>query len=144
MRLVLDTCVIVSAFRSLNGASRGLVDLFDLGRYEILLSTALLLEYEDVLSRPEHMRVHNFSISEIGEVLDTLSARAGHVSLYYDWKPQLRDANDELVLAVAINGSADAIVTHNTTDFLPAAPMFRIQSIQAGVSSEFEDDEGQV
>lgn len=132
MRLVLDTCVIVSAFRSLNGASRGLLNLFDLGRYEILLSPALLLEYEDVLTRPEHMQVHNFSIPEVGEVLDTMAARAVRVSLYYDWKPQLRDASDELVLAVAINGGADAIVTHNTADFLPAASMFRIQVLTPG------------
>jgi hypothetical protein len=90
LRLVLDTCVIVSAFRSLNGASRGLLNLFDLGRYEIPLSPALLLEYEDVLTRPEHMQVHNFSIPEVGEVLDTMAARAVRVSLYYDWKPQLR------------------------------------------------------
>jgi putative PIN family toxin of toxin-antitoxin system len=132
VRLVLDTCVIVSAFRSLNGASRALLDLFDLDRYEILLSPALLLEYEDVLTRPEHMKVHSFSIPEVGEVLDTIAARADQVSLYYDWRPQLRDPNDELVLAVAINGRADAIVTHNTADFLPAAPMFRIQVLTPG------------
>ena len=132
MRIVLDTCVIVAAFRSRRGASRRLIDLFDLGLYEILLSTALLLEYEEVLTRPEHMQVHNFSIPEVGEVLDTLAARADRIGLYYDWKPQLRDANDELILAVAINGGADAIVTHNTADFLPAAPMFHIQVLTPG------------
>jgi putative PIN family toxin of toxin-antitoxin system len=133
VRLVLDTCVIVSAFRSLNGASRKLIDMFDSGRYEILLSTALLLEYEVVLTRPEHMQVHNFSIAEISEILDTIAARATHISFYYyDWKPQLLDPEDELVLAAAINGHADAIVTYNTSDFLPAAPLFGIQVLTPG------------
>jgi putative PIN family toxin of toxin-antitoxin system len=132
MRLVLDTCVIVSAFRSRNGASRGLLDQFDFGRYEILLSTALLLEYEEVLLRPEQMEVHGFSAGEVSEVLDTLAPRSSHVGLYYDWRPQLRDANDELVLAVAINGAADAIVTHNFADFLPAASAFGIRVLTPG------------
>ena len=132
MRLVLDTCVIVSAFRSRNGASRALIDLFDLGRYEILLSTALLLEYEEVLLRPEQMKVHGFSAGEVAEVLDTLAPRSRHVGLYFDWRPQLHDPNDELVLAVAINGDADAIVTHNLADFLTAALAFGIQVLTPG------------
>jgi putative PIN family toxin of toxin-antitoxin system len=132
VRLVVDTCVIVSAFRSLNGASRGLIDLLDRGRFELLLTTALLLEYEDVLSRPEQMEVHQFSIPEIDMVLNTLVARAKPVVLKFDWKPQLRDPNDELVLAAAINGYAEAIVTHNTEDFLPAARNFGIQVLTPG------------
>lgn len=132
MRLVLDTCVIVSAFRSRSGASRGLLDQFDLGRYEILLSTALLLEYEQVLLRPEQMEVHGFSAGEVAEVLNTLSARSSHVGLHFQWKPQLRDPNDELVLTVAINGRADAIVTHNLADFLPAAHAFGISVLTPG------------
>ena len=32
----------------------------------------------------------------------------------------LRDGDDEMVLETAGNGNADAIVTHNLKDFLPA------------------------
>jgi predicted nucleic acid-binding protein len=82
--------------------------------------------------RPEQREVHGFSAREVTEVLDTLSSRSTHVGLYFDWKPQLHDPNDELVLAVAINGRADAIVTHNLTDFLPAARAFGIQVLTPG------------
>lgn len=35
-------------------------------------------------------------------------------------RPLLRDADDEMVLETAANGNAEAIVTHNVKDFLPA------------------------
>jgi predicted nucleic acid-binding protein len=78
------------------------------------------------------MEVHGFSTSEITEILDTLVARALLVNLDYHWRPQLRDPDDELVLAVAINGRADAIVTHNLTDFLPEARFFGIEVLTPG------------
>jgi predicted nucleic acid-binding protein len=46
--------------------------------------------------------------------------------------PQLQDANDEMVLEAAINGRADAIVTHNVRDFLPAAHHFGIEVLTPG------------
>ena len=130
--MVLDTCVIVSAFRSRLGASRALIDAFDLGLFEILPSTTLVAEYEDVLNRPEHMAIHGFSRSEIDRFLDTLAARAIRVTPHFIYRPQLRDPGDEHVLATAINGGADALVTHNIGDFLPAANDFGIQIVTPG------------
>ena len=144
MRLVLDTSVIVAAFRSRNGASRSLIDAFDRRLYHLLLSTALLLEYEDVLTRPEQMSVHGFSLREVTEVLDTFAARAVRVSPSFPWRPQLRDAADEHVLATAIHGRATAIVTHNVRDFLPAALSFGLQVVSPGrmLKERFQDERG--
>jgi putative PIN family toxin of toxin-antitoxin system len=132
VRLVLDTSVIVAAFRSRKGASRRLIDIFDLGHYEVLLSSALMLEYESVLTRPEQMEVHGFSTKAITEFLDTLASRAIWVNVYFQWRPQLRDAADGFVLEAAINGGADVIVTHNVRDFLPHAASFGIEVFAPG------------
>jgi len=48
-------------------------------------------------------------------------------------KPQLRDPNDELVLEAAINGYADAIVTFNEKDFLPAANVYGKRVVKPGI-----------
>ncbi len=126
MRLVLDTSVIVSSFRSRSGASRALVEALDEGRFALLLSQPLFLEYESVLTRPEQMTVHGASSYEIDEFLNALSASSTQVSFHFRIRPQLRDPNDDMVLETAVNGIADGIVTHNVRDFLPQSKEFGI------------------
>ena len=52
--------------------------------------------------------------------LDALSLLCEPVRLFYLWRPQLRDAADEMVLETALNGRADALITLNVKDFTPA------------------------
>ncbi len=132
MRLVLDTCVIVSAFRSRRGASRKLFGLLVQGRFIMVATPALFLEYESVLSRPEHVGIHGYSLGEIDLFLKTLAKFTELNPIRFQWRPQLRDPDDEFVLEAAINGRADAIVTFNLTDFLPATKIFGIEVMRPG------------
>ena len=114
---VLDTDVLVAALRSSRGASRQLL----LGaldhRFELLLSVPLMLEYEAVLTRPEHLTACGLRGEEVERVLDDLASVARPVRLAFRWRPRLSDPNDDMVLETAVNGNADAIVTFNQRDF---------------------------
>ena len=109
----MDTCVVVTAFRSRNGASRVVLDWVGDRLLVPLLTPALLLQYEDVLKRPEQLRASRLTPEQVNEILAALASAAEPVTIHYTWRPQLRDAGDELVLEAAVNGRADALVTYN-------------------------------
>jgi putative PIN family toxin of toxin-antitoxin system len=117
MRAVLDTDVVVAAMRSPSGASARLIDLALVGAVRLLANVALVLEYEAVCSRAEHMLVAGFGGKELAIFVDALAALVEPVESHFVWRPQLRDLGDEMVLEAAVNGSADAIVTFNRRDF---------------------------
>jgi len=122
---VLDTGVLVAAFRSDAGASRQVLEAARVRRFELLLSVPLMLEYESVLTRPEHLAASGASREDVSAVLDELASVGKAVELVIRMRPTLSDPNDEMVLETAINGRADAIVTFNARDFRPAAARFR-------------------
>ena len=129
---MLDTDVVVAAFRSDKGASRQILLAALDRRFELLLSVPLILEYEAVLTRPEHLAACGLTSAEIGKVLDDLAAVARPVKLAFRWRPQLPDPDDDMVLETAVNGNADAIVTFNQNDFLPGSKTFSCAVVLPG------------
>jgi putative PIN family toxin of toxin-antitoxin system len=125
-KIVLDTSVVVSGLRTRLGAGNAVLRLVAEGRLVILATPPLFLEYEDVLKRPEHRLVHGLGIEAIDDFLAELAALIEPVEVHFQWRPQSRDPNDEMVLEAAINGRADALVTYNLADFAGAAERFRI------------------
>lgn len=119
-RVVLDTNVLVAASRSQQGASFALLMALRTGRFRILASVPLFLEYEAVLKRPEQLATGPRSATMVDAFLDALSLWAEPIHLFYLWRPQLRDPADEMVLETALNGRADVLVTFNVHDFAPA------------------------
>lgn len=123
-RLVLDTNVVTAAFRSGSGASRALLLLAEERAFIPLASPALFLEYEAVLKRPEQRLISGLSLDDLDMALDALAHVSEPVTTRFQWRPQLPDPGDELVLEAAINGRADALVTFNTKDFAGVAHGF--------------------
>lgn len=113
--VVLDTNVIVAAFRSKRGASNKLLSLVGTRRFEIHDSVALILEYEDVLQR--HRKDLGLSQDDVADLIDSLCSMAHHHKVYFLWRPTLTDVNDELVLELAVTARCEYIVTHNIDDF---------------------------
>jgi putative PIN family toxin of toxin-antitoxin system len=129
---VLDTDVLVAAFRSDSGASRRILEMVLAGQLRVLLSVPLMLEYEAVLTRPEHLSASGASAEDVGDVLDGLASVGKHVRLAFRWRPALSDPNDDMVLETAVNGQAHAIVTFNERDFNPVAGRFGCQVTRPG------------
>lgn len=131
-RVVLDTSVVVAGLRSRLGASNRLLTLIAEGRLKPLLTTALFLEYEDVLCRAEQRLATSMDDEDVAGFLAALASAAEPVEVHFLWRPQLTDPADELVLEAAVNGQAEAIVTHNVRDFLPGAREFSVEVITPG------------
>lgn len=124
MRLVLDTNVVVSAFRSPRGASAALVVAGRRREITLLASGALMFEYEAVLTRPEHIEAAGATIPDAIRFIDALATFLTPVRVAYLWRPQVKDPDDDMVLEAAINGRADALITMETKTFAPAARRF--------------------
>lgn len=125
----MDTDVVVAAMRSPSGASAAVIQAVRLGGAVLLLSVPLALEYESVCARAEHRLAAGLSERQVGIFLDAVIAMATPVDPHFLWRPQLRDANDEMVLEVAINGRADALVTFNVRDFGTAPSRFGVAAL---------------
>jgi putative PIN family toxin of toxin-antitoxin system len=122
---VLDTGVLVAALRSDRGSSRQILLGAIRQEFELQISVPLMIEYEAVLTRAEHLEASGLTRGEVGRVLDLLAVVAKPVRLSYRWRPFLTDPNDDMVLETAINGGAAAVVTFNSRHFAEAAKTFR-------------------
>lgn len=126
MKLVLDTDVVVAGLRSPTGASAELLRLARHGHIGLAVTVPLVLEYEAVVTRPEHLEASGLTSKDVLAVIDVLVNVAEWVRIDYRWRPQTRDPADEMVLEAAINAKADAIVTFNRRDFGAAPDKFGI------------------
>ena len=131
-RIVLDTDVVVTALRSATGGSNAVLREVAEGRLIPLATPALFFEYEAVLKRPEQRLVHGLGLRDIDRFLAALASSCEAVEVSFQWRPQLSDANDEMVLEAAVNGRADALVTHNVRDFAKGAARFGLRVLRPG------------
>lgn len=128
--VVLDTSVLVAGLRSRRGASFEVLSLLGHTRtIQISVSVPLVLEYEEVLKRQEKVPLPD---QEIDDVLDYLCQVANHRQIFFLWRPFLRDPGDDLVLEVAANAGADAVLTHEQRGFEGVQSTFGIQVLTPG------------
>ena len=116
----------VAAIRSDRGASRELLVGVLERRFISLMSVPLMIEYESVMTRPEHLEASRLSREDVQVLLDAVATTAEAVTLDYLWRPSLADADDDMVLETAVNGAAEVVVTFNRRDFGTVAETFGI------------------
>ena len=113
--VVLDTNVLIAGLRSRRGASFALLGLLAEGAFEISVTVPLALEYEAVARR--HARELGLTHGDVDIVVDFVCRQAHHRTIFYLWRPFLRDPSDDMVLEVAVEAQCECIVTFNTRDF---------------------------
>ena len=96
MKMVLDTDVVVAGFRSPSGASAELLRLALNGDFQIAVTVALMLEYEAVLTRDEHLLAAKQTKADAMQILDNITKVAKETQIAFMWRPQTRDPADEI------------------------------------------------
>lgn len=122
--IVMDTSVIISALIGQKGPSREVLRKSLLGEYKLLISNALFLEYEDVSKRKKILDICPLSDNEISELLNALYSVCDWVPIYYLWRPNIADEDDNFLIELAMAGNATHIVTNNIRDLKNAELKF--------------------
>lgn len=116
MKIVFDTTVLVAAARSRQGASHALVSSIPSPEFELCLSVGVYTEWQEVLTRPEHLPPRQ-TPEEVLRFLRYLVSQSHLQEIHFLWRPFLRDADDDMVLELAFAAGCRHIVTHNVKDF---------------------------
>lgn len=110
--VLLDTNVWVSAFINPHGFPARLRDAWIAGRFDVVVSPALLEEIADVLTRPRIQTKYDLPTEEIEQFLRLLQERALHVAPRGELH-LCRDPNDDLLLETAVLGGARYAVSRD-------------------------------
>lgn len=122
--IVIDTNVLVGALIGSSGSSRQVLRHCLNGLYKPLMSNALFQEAEAVTSRSDILDRCPLNPAEIAELLNAYYSVCHWVSVYYLWRPNLKDEGDNFLVELAVAGNADWLVTKNIKDLKNAELQF--------------------
>jgi uncharacterized protein len=122
--IVVDTSVVISALIGSKGPAREVLRRCLHGDYAPLISNALFQEYEDVSRRAAIVKKTPLTANEIQELMSAFYSVCRWVPIYYLWRPNLLDENDNFLVELAVAGNARGIVTNNTKDLKAAELTF--------------------
>jgi len=114
IRAVVDTNVVFEGLTSLSAASQ-VMDAWVERRFVPCVSTALALEYEEVLTNKLGAKKGPAALKALQALLD----RAQFVPIHYRVRPASPDPDDDFVLEAAYNSGA-VVVTRNLKDLKAA------------------------
>ncbi len=128
MRVVLDTNVLISALITSGTPPDGLYRAWLRGEIELVTSTAQIAEITDVVSRPQLKKF--IDADEAEDILDNIDSYA----FVLDNLPEVNlspDSRDNPILAAAIAGDADLIVSGDKKHLLGLAEIEGIPIVTA-------------
>jgi putative PIN family toxin of toxin-antitoxin system len=116
-RVVVDTSVMIAALISGGGGSRAVLRLCLRRRCQALMGAKLFTEYEDVFGRTGTLDRSPLSPKERGELLDAFLGVCQWTPVFFLWRPNLPDEQDNHLIELAVAGGAGSLITHNVRDF---------------------------
>jgi putative PIN family toxin of toxin-antitoxin system len=111
VRAVVDTNLIVSGLLKKPGVPYQIVEALRHGHFTLVLSPLLLTEYRQVLQRPKLREKYTLTEEEITAFLFLIETHAHIVTPQHRLPVNIRDKRDEGVLATALGGQADYLVS---------------------------------
>ena len=121
---VIDTSVMISALIGKRGASREVIRRCLRGEYLPLISNPLFQELEDVSSRKRVRETCPLDVREVRDLLNAFYSVCSWVPIYYLWRPNLKDEDDNFLIELALAGNSRTIVTNNVKDLEAAELRF--------------------
>ena len=125
MKIVIDTSVWISTLIKKDSKARELLRLVFQRKLHPQMSEALFREYEDVMERKKIQNLTPLSQFEQNELFEAYLSTCKYNEIYYMWRPNLKDENDNFVVELAVASGAEAIITYNVRDFKNAELIFK-------------------
>ncbi len=129
LRAVLDSNILARFLLTPRGFSGRLLGILETGGFTLVTSEAILTEVSDVLARPHVQRYGPYPPHEIVEAVDALRGVAEVVPGRYEVFTVADDPKDNPVLACALEGHADFVVTDDRKHLLPLKHYHGIQIV---------------
>lgn len=110
-RVTLDTNVLISGVLFPTGSPQVILRAWKRSAFVLVTSSQLIEEFSDVLHRPNIRKKYHISESEIEKILWLLCLKSFLVEPEPIQSIPVRDAKDVMVLATALSGAANYLVT---------------------------------
>lgn len=107
--IVLDTNVLVQSIPT-RGRYRRMIEAFDAGRFVLVVSNEVLLEYEEVLKAIGGPMAWSF----LDSLLKARAPFVRRVDPTYFWRAIVHDRDDNKFVDAAVTGECDYIVTEDS------------------------------
>lgn len=111
MRVVLDTNIVVSRYLAPHGVVADVLRLWEQGQFDLIVSPAVLDEYERMLREPSIWVIHRMSDDEIARVMAGFRAFSIQVAPTAGLALACDDPDDDKFLECAVAGNASCTVS---------------------------------
>lgn len=125
MKIVIDTSVWISALITKDSKAREILRMIFHSKLFPQMSEALFREYEDVMKRKKIQELTPLSLKKQNELFEAYLSTCKWNEIYYIWRPNLQDENDNFIVELAVASGAEAIITYNVKDFKSAELIFK-------------------